>query len=163
MMADHFARICGSGPLVVLSPDVGGVKRAQLFRELLEGRLGRPVELAFVEKRRALDVVSGGTLVGMTGNQQTVIVLDDSLSMSAGSPGAEAPGATSPRAQALGAIHSIVARGNHDPVHVVFAGIEKLVPTFDDAMTQLRLLGRSGTAQRITSYSTFITGPTPGH
>jgi iron-sulfur cluster protein len=49
------------------------------------------------------------------------------------------------------------------PVHVVFAGIEKLVPTFDDAMTQLRLLGRSGTAQRITSYSTFITGPTPGH
>ncbi|MFM9106573.1 MAG: LUD domain-containing protein [Chloroflexota bacterium] len=49
------------------------------------------------------------------------------------------------------------------PVHVVFAGIEKLVPTYDDAMVQLRLLGRSGTAQRITSYSTFITGPTPGH
>ena len=49
------------------------------------------------------------------------------------------------------------------PLHVVLAGIEKLVPTFDDAMTQLRLLGRSGTAQRITSYSTFMTGPTPGH
>ena len=48
------------------------------------------------------------------------------------------------------------------PVHVVFAGIEKLVPTFADAMTQLRLLGRSGTAQRLTSYSTFITGPSPG-
>jgi Fe-S oxidoreductase len=49
------------------------------------------------------------------------------------------------------------------PVHVVLAGIEKLLPTFEDAMTQLRLLGRSATAQRITSYSTFITGPTPGH
>ncbi|MFN8593434.1 MAG: LUD domain-containing protein [Thermomicrobiales bacterium] len=49
------------------------------------------------------------------------------------------------------------------PVHVVLAGIEKLVPTFDDAMTQIRLLARSGTAQRITSYTTFITGPTPGH
>ena len=49
------------------------------------------------------------------------------------------------------------------PVHVVLAGIEKLVPTFDDAMTQLRLLGRSATAQTLTSYSTFITGPTPGH
>lgn len=48
-------------------------------------------------------------------------------------------------------------------VHVVLAGIEKLVPNFEDAMTQLRLLGRSATAQRITSYSTFITGPTPGH
>jgi L-lactate dehydrogenase complex protein LldF len=49
------------------------------------------------------------------------------------------------------------------PVHVVLAGIEKLIPTFDDAVTQIRLLARSGTAQRITSYTTFITGPTPGH
>jgi len=32
------------------------------------------------------------------------------------------------------------------PVHIVMAGIEKLIPTFDDAVTQLRLLGRSGTA-----------------
>ena len=49
------------------------------------------------------------------------------------------------------------------PVHVVLAGIEKLIPTFADAMTQVRLLARSGTAQRITSYTTFITGPSPGH
>ena len=49
------------------------------------------------------------------------------------------------------------------PVHVVLAGIEKLVLTFDDAVTQLRLLGRSATAQNLTSYSAFITGPTPGH
>ncbi|MDQ3694965.1 MAG: LUD domain-containing protein [Chloroflexota bacterium] len=49
------------------------------------------------------------------------------------------------------------------PVHVVLAGIEKLIPTFDDAMVQLRLLARSGTAQRLTSYSTFITGPSAGH
>jgi L-lactate dehydrogenase complex protein LldF len=49
------------------------------------------------------------------------------------------------------------------PVHVVLAGIEKLVPTFDDAMTQLRLLARSGTGQRITTYTTFMTGPTPAH
>ncbi|MDP9362867.1 MAG: LUD domain-containing protein [Chloroflexota bacterium] len=49
------------------------------------------------------------------------------------------------------------------PVHVVMAGIEKLVPTFDDAAVQLRLLARSATAQRLTSYTTFITGPTAGH
>ena len=49
------------------------------------------------------------------------------------------------------------------PVHVVLAGIEKLIPTFADALTQVRLLARSGTAQRITSYTTFLTGPTPGH
>lgn len=49
------------------------------------------------------------------------------------------------------------------PVHVVLAGIEKLVPTYEDAMTQLRLLGRSATAQRLTVYTTFIHGPSPGH
>lgn len=49
------------------------------------------------------------------------------------------------------------------PVHVVLAGIEKLLPTWDDAVTQMRSLGRSGTGQRMTVYTTFITGPTPGH
>jgi L-lactate dehydrogenase complex protein LldF len=49
------------------------------------------------------------------------------------------------------------------PVHVVLAGIEKLVPTYDDAMTQVRLLARSATAQRLTVYTTFIQGPSPGH
>ncbi len=49
------------------------------------------------------------------------------------------------------------------PVHVVMAGYDKLVGTFADAMTQIRLLARSATAQPITSYTTFLTGPaTPG-
>ncbi|HLG62085.1 MAG TPA: LUD domain-containing protein [Ktedonosporobacter sp.] len=49
------------------------------------------------------------------------------------------------------------------PVHVVMAGYDKLIGTFAEAMTQLRLLARSATAQHITSYTTFITGPaTPG-
>ncbi len=45
------------------------------------------------------------------------------------------------------------------PVHVVMAGYEKLLGTFEDAVTQIRLLARSATAQPITSYTTFITGP----
>lgn len=45
------------------------------------------------------------------------------------------------------------------PVHVVLAGYDKLIGTFEDAVTQLRLLARSATGQRITSYNTFITGP----
>ncbi|EFH87971.1 LUD domain-containing protein [Ktedonobacter racemifer] len=45
------------------------------------------------------------------------------------------------------------------PVHVVIAGCDKLLGTFADAMTQLRLLARSATGQAMTSYSTFITGP----
>lgn len=45
------------------------------------------------------------------------------------------------------------------PIHVVMAGYEKIIGTFAEAMTQLRLLARSATAQHITSYTTFITGP----
>ncbi len=45
------------------------------------------------------------------------------------------------------------------PVHVVMAGYDKLIGTFAEAITQLRLLARSATAQHITSYTTFITGP----
>jgi len=48
------------------------------------------------------------------------------------------------------------------PVHVILAGIEKLVPAWEDAMTQLRVLARSATAQRLTVYTTFIRGPSRG-
>jgi L-lactate dehydrogenase complex protein LldF len=44
-------------------------------------------------------------------------------------------------------------------VHIVTAGIERVVPTLDDAQTFLRLLARSATGQEITSYTTFSTGP----
>ncbi len=77
MMADHFSRQLTAGrPLTVLSPDVGGIKRAQLFRELLQRRLDREVEMAFIEKRRALDVVETGALAGDVSHRD-VIVIDD--------------------------------------------------------------------------------------
>ncbi len=76
MMVDHFSRRLGGTALTVLSPDVGGIKRAQLFRELLQRGLDREVELAFIEKRRAQDVVSVGALVG-AGSGRAVIVIDD--------------------------------------------------------------------------------------
>ncbi|HYP40029.1 MAG TPA: LUD domain-containing protein [Chloroflexia bacterium] len=44
-------------------------------------------------------------------------------------------------------------------VHVVLAGVEKLVPDYAAAMLQLRLLARSATGQGITSYTTFLSGP----
>ncbi|MEX2446072.1 MAG: LUD domain-containing protein, partial [Dehalococcoidia bacterium] len=49
------------------------------------------------------------------------------------------------------------------PLHVVTVGAEKIVPTMADAIRQVRLLPRSATAQPITTYTTFISGPTPGH
>lgn len=76
MFVDHFATRLAQARLAIASPDIGGIKRAQIFRELLEARLGREVELAFIEKRRAKGVVSTGTLVGQVADCE-VIVLDD--------------------------------------------------------------------------------------
>jgi ribose-phosphate pyrophosphokinase len=76
MFVRHFADQLTSDDIVVASPDVGGVKRAQVFREMLASQLGREVDLVFVEKRRAQGVVSGGTVVGSVSGR-SVIVLDD--------------------------------------------------------------------------------------
>lgn len=76
MMADHFSSRLGTAPVTVVSPDVGGIKRAQLFQELLEQASGRPVELAFLEKRRALGKVNTGRLVGEI-EGRVALVIDD--------------------------------------------------------------------------------------
>ena len=44
-------------------------------------------------------------------------------------------------------------------VHIVMASLEKLVPTWEDAATLLRLLARSATGQEFSSYTTISTGP----
>jgi ribose-phosphate pyrophosphokinase len=76
MMAAHFIQHLPHGKLAVVSPDIGGIKRAQLFRELLERKTGQEVELVFVEKRRDGNVLSGGTVVGNP-RGRAAIVLDD--------------------------------------------------------------------------------------
>ncbi len=63
--------------LAVASPDPGGVKRAQLWRESLELRLGRPVGFAMVDKRRSAGVVSSEQLVAGDVAGATVLLLDD--------------------------------------------------------------------------------------
>ena len=69
--------LAGSGALAVASPDPGGVKRAQLWRESLVQRLARPVRFAFVDKRRSAGVVSSDNLVAGEVEGSTVLLLDD--------------------------------------------------------------------------------------
>jgi L-lactate dehydrogenase complex protein LldF len=45
------------------------------------------------------------------------------------------------------------------PVHIALVGMEKLVPRFQDLAVFLRLLARSGTGQKLTSYTSILTGP----
>ncbi len=76
MMARHLAARLANAPTVVVSPDVGGIKRAQLFRERLAAQFGRDVELAFLTKRRAKDIVTGGSLAGDVAGRVAVVVDD---------------------------------------------------------------------------------------
>jgi L-lactate dehydrogenase complex protein LldF len=43
-------------------------------------------------------------------------------------------------------------------VHIVLTGIEKVVPTLEDALVLLRLLVRSATGQSATGYTTIVSG-----
>ncbi|MBI2166002.1 MAG: lactate utilization protein [Chloroflexi bacterium] len=44
-------------------------------------------------------------------------------------------------------------------VHIALMGMERVVPRLEDMAVFLRLLPRSATGQRLTSYTTFVTGP----
>ncbi|MGZ5033233.1 MAG: ribose-phosphate diphosphokinase [Usitatibacter sp.] len=79
LLAERFAALAGSEPLAVVSPDAGGIKRADRFRALLSQRLGRPVGAAFVEKYRSEGVLRGGELVGDVKGRVAIIV-DDLIS-----------------------------------------------------------------------------------
>jgi L-lactate dehydrogenase complex protein LldF len=45
------------------------------------------------------------------------------------------------------------------PVHVALMGMERLVPTTSDLAVLLKLLARSATGQKLSVYTTLITGP----
>jgi ribose-phosphate pyrophosphokinase len=79
VFAERALVLAGDGPAAVVSPDPGGVKRAQLFRELLEARSGRRFGAGYMEKRRSGGVVSGSLLAGEVAGA-TVFLIDDLVS-----------------------------------------------------------------------------------
>lgn len=78
LFVDHLAQRLRDEQVAVVSPDVGGVPRAEALREALARALKREVGAAFVEKRRSEGVVSGDALVGsVTG--RAVVLVDDMI------------------------------------------------------------------------------------
>ena len=63
----------------MVSPDPGGEKRAELFRQALERALGEPVGKALVDKTRSMGKVTGEMYAGDV-DGRTAIVLDDMIS-----------------------------------------------------------------------------------
>ena len=79
LFIDFFRRSLGTEELLVLSPDVGGMKRAETFRDGLVHAVGRPISIGFMEKQRARGIVSGEKLFAEV-RGQTVIIIDDLIS-----------------------------------------------------------------------------------
>jgi ribose-phosphate pyrophosphokinase len=80
LFARHFSHLLGSDAnIVVVSPDAGGVKRAERLRRML-GRLHRSEPaLAFLEKARGQGRLTTGRLVGDVAGC-TAIIVDDLIS-----------------------------------------------------------------------------------
>lgn len=78
LFVTHFAARLGEETVTVVSPDIGGVKRAERFRQVLGRALNRELGAAFLEKARAKGVMRGGKLIGDVAG--TAIVIDDLIS-----------------------------------------------------------------------------------
>lgn len=79
LIADRFAAKYPTDELAVVSPDAGGVKRAELLRHVLEEKLERPVGKALMDKHRSMGVVSGSIFAGDI-KGKVAIIFDDLIS-----------------------------------------------------------------------------------
>jgi ribose-phosphate pyrophosphokinase len=150
MLAAHFTQHLPGGKLAVASPDIGGIKRAQTFSELLERKTNRKVELVFIEKRRDGQKVSGGTIVGNASGHD-VVVLDDLCASGAtllqAAAALRAAGATS--------VHAAVT---HTPIEVGLANlasaedVARVVVT--DSVGYTLNISASGHGAKITTLAT---------
>ena len=125
----------GDGPFCVVSPDPGGVKRAEQFREALEARLGASVGKAFAEKHRSGGVVTGDLLVGDVAGA-TALVVDDLISTG----GTLARAARAAKAAGAERVFALVAHGlfmEGSTEALADAAIERLFVT--DAVPPFRL------------------------
>ncbi len=93
----------------VVSPDLGGGKRAESFREALEHELGRPVGKAFLDKQRSMGVVTGDIFAGDVAGA-TALILDDLI----GTGGTMVRAATACRTHGA---TEILALATHGAVH----------------------------------------------
>jgi ribose-phosphate pyrophosphokinase len=106
LFVKHLVPLLEDRPVLVLSPDTGGAKRADALRRSLAAALGREVPLGFVEKQRSGGVVTGELVVGdMAG--RTVLMVDDLIST--GTTLAKAARACHERGAA--AVHAVATHG----------------------------------------------------
>ena len=140
-LGEYILQLAGEHPAHIVAPAID--KTAEDVAELFSRVEGRPVEPALEPlvraARRQLREVFRSADVGVTGANFGVCE--------------------------TGSICLVTNEGNGrlvsslPRVHVAILGMERLVPTLSELVVLLKLLARSGTGQRLTTYTTLITGP----
>jgi L-lactate dehydrogenase complex protein LldF len=140
-LGEYILQLAGEHPAHILAPAID--KTAEDVAELFSRVEGRPVEpaletLAQVARRRLREVFETAD-VGITGANFGVCE--------------------------TGTICLVTNEGNGrlvsslPRVHVAILGMERLVPTLAELAVLLKLLARSATGQRLSTYTTLISGP----
>lgn len=107
LFAAHIApMIPRDGAVCVVSPDAGGVKRAERLRQRLMRELAREVPLAVMEKARGRGVLTPGRLIGEVGDGLAIVV-DDMI----GTGGTLAYAARACRAHGARRVLAVAAHG----------------------------------------------------
>lgn len=105
-------------PLLVMSPDPGGVKRAQLFHKALQDRLGHTCGFGFMCKQRSAGVMTSGDIVGDY-EEKSVIIVDDMIA----SGGTMIAAAEACKARGAVKVYALVAHGLFAPgAEAMFSG-----------------------------------------
>jgi ribose-phosphate pyrophosphokinase len=79
ILAAAVSEAAGDHDLVIVAPDGGAIKRADLVRQALSRTRPRPPRIAFMEKHRSEDVVTGSLFAGDV-RHSDVVVFDDVIS-----------------------------------------------------------------------------------
>jgi L-lactate dehydrogenase complex protein LldF len=140
-LGEYIIQLAGTGPSHIIVPAVHLTKEeiAALFKEKLDiDAPADPIGLAAIARRK---------------------LREEFLSAEMGISGANFLVAET------GTLVIITNEGNGrmcttmPDLHVAVAGIDKVVPDWDSLTVLLKLLARSATGQKISTYTSFITGP----
>ena len=140
-LGEYILQLAGEHPVHIVAPAIE--KTAEDVARLLAAVDGEPVEPELeqltAKARRQLREVFLTADVGVTGANFAV---------------AETGSICLVTNEGNGRLVSTLPR-----VHVAILGLERIVETTQDLAVCLRLLARSGTGQRLTTYTTLLTGP----
>lgn len=153
LFADHIAKNMDDEEITVISPDIGGIKRAMAFQEKLEKKTGKTSPVAFMEKKRSSGVISGAETLYGDVKGRTALIFDD---MIAGG-GTMQRAARACREQGAAKIYAAATHGLFNgKANEVFSGpvIDKILVT--DAVPPFRLHGDAAQKLAVIDTAPFI-------